>query len=249
MLKEERFDHILKVIKATNKASFEELALSLNVSEDTVRRDIEVLAKSGLLVKVRGGAISPSASPLSFQDRADMFPDAKKVIALKAQQQLLGAKTVFIDGGTTMLAFISSIPIVANFRLITNNIALLPLLSTHQGIEVIVLGGNYDRSTQTNVGVQTCLEAQKYQADVYFMGACSIDRQIGITASIQDEGEVKKILMASARKTIVLSNKEKLETVDFFKVCELSAIDTLITDLPSNDPALDNYRQFDIEIL
>ena len=51
MLKEERFDHILKVIKATNKASFEELALSLNVSEDTVRRDIEVLAKSGLLVK------------------------------------------------------------------------------------------------------------------------------------------------------------------------------------------------------
>ena len=186
----------------------EELALSLNVSEDTVRRDIEVLAKSGLLVKVRGGAISPSASPLSFQDRADMFPDAKKVIALKAQQQLLGAKTVFIDGGTTMLAFISSIPIVANFRLITNNIALLPLLSTHQGIEVIVLGGNYDRSTQTNVGVQTCLEAQKYQADVYFMGACSIDRQIGITASIQDEGEVKKILMASARKTIVLSNKE-----------------------------------------
>jgi len=249
MLKEERFDRILKTLKATNKVLFEELAVALNVSEDTIRRDIDVLSKSGLLVKVRGGAISPSANPLSFQDRADMFPDGKKIVALKAQQQLLGVKTVLMDGGTTMLALASCLPIDASFRLITNNLALVPLLVSHQDIEIIVLGGSYQRASMTNVGVHTCLEVMKYNVDVYLMGTCSIDSEIGITATLQEEGEFKKVAIKSARKTIVLSNKEKLETADFFKVCEISAIDTLITDLPSNSKELDNYRKFDIEIL
>ena len=60
MLKEERFDRILKTLKATNKVLFEELAVALNVSEDTIRRDIDVLSKSGLLVKVRGGVTNKS---------------------------------------------------------------------------------------------------------------------------------------------------------------------------------------------
>src|SRR5579863_8727454 len=92
MLKEERFDHILKVIKKKGKVFYETLSEELNISEDTVRRDIESLHKNGLLCKVRGGAISVSKNPLSFQDRTRYLTKEKDVIALKAQQQ-----TIFVE--------------------------------------------------------------------------------------------------------------------------------------------------------
>ena len=249
MLKEERFEIILKELRAANQVTFEALAKCLGVSEDTVRRDIELLNKSGLLVKVRGGAISPAKNPLSFHDREGIFTEGKNAIALKAVQLLKNVRTVFMDGGTTIQVLASALPKDAAFRVITNNVALIPILNTYKGIEIIVLGGHYNRITQTNVSQQTCAEAGMYQADIYMMGVCAVHSEVGITAAVLEDGEVKKALMRSSRKTVVLSNFEKLETTDFFKVCGLDDVDTLITDLQSDDKRLDAFRHFDIEIL
>jgi DeoR/GlpR family transcriptional regulator of sugar metabolism len=249
MLKEERFDHILKELAAVHKISYETVATQLNVSEDTIRRDIDILNKSGLLVKVRGGAISPAANPLSFQDRAGVFTEGKNIIALKARQLLKNIRTVFMDGGTTMLALAANLPASSNFRIITNNVALVPILANLPNIDIVILGGSFNRLTNTNIGVLTCEEIKNYRADIYFMGVCSIDSKVGATAAISEDGEVKKAFMKSALKTVVLCNRDKLETTDFFKVCGLDAIDTLITELPSNDKLLDLYRKADLEIL
>src|ERR1700682_2384555 len=96
MLKEERFNHILKVIKKRGKVFYETLSEDLNISEDTVRRDIESLHNNGLLFKVRGGAISASRNPLSFQDRTLYLPEEKELIALKAQQLIKKGQTIFM---------------------------------------------------------------------------------------------------------------------------------------------------------
>lgn len=249
MLKEERFEIILNELKSAHKVSYESVAKKLDVSEDTIRRDIEILSRSGLLVKVRGGAISPASNPLSFQDRASAYAEGQGVIALKAQQLLNNVRTVFLDGGTTMLTLASNLPLKTNMRVITNNAAVIPLLANFPNIEIVVLGGIYNRNTETNVGVLTCQEVANYCADLYFMGVCSIDTQAGITASFADDGEVKRAFMKSAQKTVVLCNAEKLGTSDFFKVCDLHQVDTIITDLPSNHHRLDDYRKFDLEIL
>ena len=79
MLKEERFTHILTALKRKGKVNLESLSSALNVSEDTVRRDLDSLHNNGLLVKVRGGAISLSKNPLSFQDRTRLL-DRKSVV-------------------------------------------------------------------------------------------------------------------------------------------------------------------------
>jgi DeoR/GlpR family transcriptional regulator of sugar metabolism len=249
MLKEERFDHILNQLKSANRVSYETIAKDLNVSEDTIRRDIEILNKTGLLVKVRGGAISPATNPLSFHDRTGVYTQGKDIIALKAQQLLKKARTIFMDGGTTMLALASGLPVDANVRIITNNVALVPVLSNLPNVEIVVLGGSYNRVTRTNVGTLTCQETENYQADLYFMGICSIDSRAGVTAAVLEDGEVKRAFMKSSLKTVVLCNSEKLETTDFFKVCALDAIDTLVTDLPSDNKSLDQYRKADLEIL
>src|ERR1700751_2769820 len=122
MLKEERFEIILKELKSTNQVTFEALAKGLSVSEDTVRRDIALLNKSGLLVKVRGGAISLAKNPLSFHDREGIFTEGKHAIALKAVQLLKNVRTVFMDGGTTIQVLTSMLPKDAAFRVITNNV-------------------------------------------------------------------------------------------------------------------------------
>jgi DeoR/GlpR family transcriptional regulator of sugar metabolism len=249
MLKEERFDHILKKLKSKRKVFYEKLASDLNVSEDTIRRDIDSLHKGGLLVKVRGGAITPGSNPLSFQDRTAVFAAGKEVIALKAQQLLKNVRTVFMDGGTTMLALVSNLPPNTNIRVITNNVALVSILANFPGVEIVILGGSYNRLTKTNVGVVTCREAEKYQADLYFMGICSLDSKAGVTSAFLEDGEVKRAYMKASLKTVVLCNVEKLETTDFFKVCDIDDIDTLITDLPSDNKLLDPYRRSDLELL
>lgn len=242
MIKEDRFEHILGRLKDNGRVHFDELANDLNVSEDTIRRDIDILGKSGLLVKVKRGAIIPASNPLSFQERASLFPEGKERIALKALQQLNGVKTVFMDGGTTILAIAAAIPKNIQLRIITNNMALPAVLNAHEHIEIILLGGHYNRDTQTTVGAQTCLEARKYVADIYFMGTCGINQNVGITSQVAEDGEVKRSFLESARKTVVVVTADKLGSIDFFKIADLDAVDAIITDLPSNDFQLNDYR-------
>ena len=145
MLKEERFNHILTIIKKNGKADYETLSRELAVSEDTIRRDIASLHNNGLLLKVRGGAISPSKNPLSFGDRTGFLSKEKNVIALKAQQLIKNRQTIFMDGGSTVCAIASHLPPNSRFRLVTNNVALVPIISKLKGIELIILGGVYDK--------------------------------------------------------------------------------------------------------
>ena len=248
MLKEKRFNHILDELKTNGQVLYGDLANELGVSEDTIRRDIELLVKSGLMVKTRGGAISPNKNPLSFKERSGLFSEGKKRIALKAQQQLNQIRTLFLDGGSTTLAFASSLPIDSNLRIITNNLSIPEVLTNHKGVQLIILGGNYERNTQTTFGTQTCLEVQKFTADLYLMGTCAIDPKFGLTAQVGEDGEVKKMMIQSSRKTMALVNQEKLNTNEYFTVATLNEIDGIITDLDSDDKLLDRYRGFEIEI-
>src|ERR1700754_4076695 len=179
MIKEERFTHILTTLNKKGKVDFASLSKALKVSEDTVRRDIDSLHNNGLLVKVRGGAISLSKNPLSFQDRSQVLSEEKNVIALKAQQLIKDAQTIFFDGGSTVCALASHLPADVRLRVVTNNMALVPIIAKYKHIDLILLGGIYDRETAVATGGQTCAEAAKYLADLYFMGTCAVHPDLG----------------------------------------------------------------------
>jgi DeoR family transcriptional regulator, carbon catabolite repression regulator len=249
MLREERFDHIISLLKRDGKVAYDLLSAELNVSEDTIRRDIETLHSNGLLAKVRGGAILPSRNPLSFQNRTAYLTEGKDIIGLKAQQFIKKGQTVFMDGGTTICAIAAHLPLDSSFRVVTNNQALIPILSKFKEIEIIVLGGVYNRNTETNTGVKTCQEVKHYVADLYLMGTCAVQSKFGITAAINEDGEVKQAMLNASIKKIALSNTEKLDSVHSFKVCDMQEIDVLITDIPSDDSRLDAYRNLGIKLI
>lgn len=249
MVKEERFGHILKSLKENDRVTYGLLAKDLAVSEDTVRRDIEALHRKGLLAKVRGGAMKRSITPLAFQDRAGQYTENKNIIALKAQQLIKNGQTIFMDGGTTVCAVAAHLPQDASLRVVTNNQALVPILAGFRHIEIIVLGGYYNRDTETNVGAQTCREAANHVADLYLMGTCAIDSRFGVTAAVREDAAVKQAMMGTSLRIVSLSDRGKLSSTDHFKVCNIGEVDILVTDLVSDDPMLDPYRHLEIELV
>ena len=249
MLKEERFNHILKLVHKKGKAFYDSLSEDLNVSEDTIRRDIESLHDSGLLLKVRGGAISLAKNPLSFQDRSRHLSKEKDLIALKALPLIKNGQTIFMDGGSTICSIAAHLPGNSGFRLITNNMALVPFISKLKKIELIILGGIYDRNAAVNSGGQTRNEVKQYIADLYFMGACAIQKDFGISAVFQNDGEVKQAMLNNARKTFALANSTQLNMTEHYKVCNLKEIDGLITELTANDARLDEFRKSGLRLI
>jgi DeoR/GlpR family transcriptional regulator of sugar metabolism len=249
MLKEERFKHILKIIRKKGKVDYESLSNDLNVSADTIRRDVESLHHNGLLLKVRGGAIAPSGNPLSFQDRSTFLAEEKNVIALKAQHLIKDGQTVFMDGGSTICAVASRLPADSSFRLVTNNMALVPIISAFKHIELILLGGLYDRETATNTGIQTCNETTRYIADLYLMGTCALQKDFGISAVFEADGQVKRSMLKNAVKTYALGNKATLNSIAPFKVCDFKEISGLITEFRTDDRQLDDLRNLGIRLI
>lgn len=249
MIREKRFEHIISSLKNTGTVTYSRMSTDLSVSEDTIRRDIDYLHENGLLSKVRGGAISRDKNPLSFQDRTDFHASEKEIIGMKVQSLLKPGMNVFMDGGTTVCAVAECLPTNASLRVITNNIALIPLLARFRNIEVIVLGGNYNKDTQTNTGARTCNEAAEFVVDLYLMGTCAISRDFGITSAIREDGAVKKAMLKGSKTVVVLSNSKKIGTSEPFVVCDLHGINVLVTEIPSDDPKLDALRFKNLKII
>lgn len=249
MLKENRFDFILNELKKKKQLTYEWIAGKLDVSEDTIRRDIETLHKNGLLSKVRGGAMLRAKNPLTFQDRSHYLKKEKEVIGLKAQQFIRNGQTLFMDGGTTNLAIASLLPMDLSVRIITNNQALLPVLAEHANIELIILGGKYSPTGATTYGSVTSQQAAGFIADLFFMGTCAVDPSAGVSGESQQDVDVKRAMIRASGSVLALANHERLFRREPFKVCELDTLDTIITDLPSDHRDLDEFRNADIQIL
>ncbi|MGE6356410.1 DeoR/GlpR family DNA-binding transcription regulator [Flavobacterium sp. NPDC079362] len=249
MLKEERFAKILETLSKDGRVHFDALAILLEVSEDTIRRDIEALHNNGLLSKVRGGAIPVIKNPLSFVDRAAYVTGKKEVIALKAQQFIEDGQTIFMDGGTTNCSIAAKLPIKSKLTIITNNTSLIPVLENHKNIKLILLGGLYNTQTHTTEGAKACNEISTYIADSYFLGTCAIDSTFGVTATFPGDADVKTAMHKFAKKTLALAVEEKLNTSETFRICSMDEVAVLITELPSTDSKLNSYRNSGIKIV
>lgn len=249
MLKEERFNTILKKLKKDGKGTYETFSSLLAVSVDTVRRDIDFLYRSGLLIKVRGGAILQSKDPLSFQERTSVATNAKDIIGRKAQKFIKDGLTLFMDGSTTVDAITHHFPLDISLKVITNHPNLTSIVTKYKNIELIILGGTYHADTAITTGVDTCVDATKYIADIYFMGNCAIDSKLGTSAVFREDAEVKQAMIKSSKKIIALADHSKLGRTEAYKVAGIEAIDVLITDLASSDIKLEDFRNLGLKLV
>ncbi|GGG96444.1 DeoR family transcriptional regulator [Pedobacter zeae] len=249
MIKEERLQIIINTLDKGAKVRLDELSRLLNVSEDTVRRDIKELDSQGLLRAVRGGAISRSPIPQHYRDREKYNQQHKQVIANKALPFLKDGQVVFFDGGTSVVALAAVLPKDLKITIITNSFPVANILEDHPNAEVIFAGGRLHKTAFITIGQETIDTFRKVHADICILGICSLHHSMGITSIIYEDAQLNNIMINQARKTIALSALEKINTVEPYYVCPVNDVDVIITETEPDNAALDAYRHLGIEVV
>lgn len=248
MLKKERHAFIVGEINVHNKVLSSDLSVQLNVSEDTVRRDLQELHEDGVITKVHGGAISKSIQ-FSLRHNGVYSQPGKMLIAQKAVSLIKDGMIVLLSGGTTIIELIKILPADLKATFITVSIPTALELLHHPGADVIFIGNKLQKESQMAVGAAVVEKLAGIKADLCFLGTNSIDAHAGITDSDWEVVEVKKEMIKRAASVVSLAIAEKLDTVQRLQVCPIGSVHVLVTDLDARHERLQAYQAQNITIL
>lgn len=248
MLKAERQSIILEELRAFNRVKSSNLCILLNVSEDTIRRDLNELEEKGQLKKVHGGAISLSFIP-SFKKREVQEIKTKHIIAKKALDLIEDGQVLIIDGGTSNMQLVNLLPVDKKLTVFTNSIPVASKLCEYPNIDGVFLGGNILRKAYTSIGHQALESLLEIHADMCFLGINGVDHEIGLTVVNRQETTIKKAIIKASNKVVTLTISSKIGSVQPFKVCELESLDILVTDVDPDDKILNPYHQKGIKVI
>ena len=249
MLTDERRALILERLRSHGRVLAADLTAELDVSADTVRRDLRELDEAGLLRRVHGGALPRHGDAAPFQARARRAPEAKASIARRAAECVSDGQLVVLDGGTTTLEVARALRDDLRARVITTSPPIALALADHPGLEVTVVGGTLRPNSLVTVGAAAVDAFRLIRADVVFLGVCGLHPEIGVTTEDLEERHVKAAMIEGAAEVIALADHDKLGTAMSVVVAPLSAVTRLVTDADADDEALAPYRAAGIEVL
>lgn len=249
MLKRERQAYILHQVNLHNKVLSSTLCQEINVSEDTIRRDLQELAETGKVIKVHGGALSQSFNQLYYSVNNVYSQNQKNIIAKKAVSLIHDGMFVLTSGGTTILELARSLPKELRATFISGSLPAILEYMYHPNIEVIMIGDKVSKNSKITVGADAIAKIHQINADLCFLGINAIDTNHGITDNDWDVVQIKKAMIGSAKKIVCLTIAEKINSVQPIHVCPIGKIDILITELPPTDPLLKPYVEAGIKVL
>ena len=228
---------MLDFLRERGQASIHELSSEFGVSEDTVRRDVEMLAEQGSVDRTHGGVtISPEnrRNMVPFGKRIDSQSSAKDEIARAAASLIEEGQSVIINGGTTTLALAKHLATKRGVTVVTNNLPLLPELYTRGVREIYVLGGSYRLRSQVTIGPVVLSDGtgkpRSIHADWAIIGVGGLSDDGTVWTSSLPEAGMMRAMMDCASKSMLLADSTKFRKREFAEVCELSEWTTLITD-------------------
>jgi DeoR/GlpR family transcriptional regulator of sugar metabolism len=249
MRKKDRLKIIMREINLHNKVLSTDLSALLNVSDDTIRRDLKELVDGDKVRKVHGGAISKSIVP-SFIKNSDVYAqDAKQQIAAKLMGLLKNDMVIATEGGTTMIEVAKAIPDNLRITFFTISPQVAITLSEHEQLEVITIGGNLRKNANLHTGSSVINQLSDIKVDLCLLGANAFSMQDGLTDVDWEVVQAKKALIKSAKKVAVLTISEKLNTVQRIKICDPGQVTYLITELPADSQILTPYRSSDLQLI
>lgn len=242
MLKEERQREIVELLRCDSKVLVADLISRLNVSEDTIRRDLNDLAEIGILQRVHGGAL-PRASSLPYEQRVQATDVAKQAMARAAVRLIHDGQVVFMDSGSTILEVVSYLPTTLHATIVTNSVPVVAALIHHPTIEVHVLGGRLKKDAQAMIGVPVVEAVRHLRADLCLLGVCGLHADIGISMLDAEEAYVKQAMIEQAAEVVAVAGAEKLGTAGPYVIGPISALTYLVTDSSIEPHVLVPYQE------
>ncbi|HHW13086.1 MAG TPA: DeoR/GlpR transcriptional regulator [Firmicutes bacterium] len=232
MFPEERRKKILEILNEQGRCRVANLAKQLAVSEVTIRMDLDVLEKQGLLFRTHGGAIlNPKTGyERAYQDEELSFPEEKRRIGWRASQLVSDGDTVILDVGTTVMEVARQLVRYKDLTVVTNALNVATWLENYAQITVIVTGGTLRATQHSLVNPYADLVLERVHADIAFIGANGIDVRYGVTNVNIPEAEMKNRFLKASRRQILVADSSKIGNVARAKVGDLDDFDLLITD-------------------
>lgn len=247
LLPEERRRVILEQLGLRGRVLATDLCRMLQVSEDTIRRDLRDLDEAGLLKRVHGGALPLTQGSVG---RAFGVPQAgKQAIARIAAGLIRPGQVVFLDGGTTLLEVTRSLPADLRATIVTPSPAVAVALADYGGLEVHLVGGRLHPGSLTVVGAETVESLRRVRADLCLLGVCSLHAEVGISTAYAEEATTKRAMLESAAETVAVLTADKLGTVSPFVVAPTSRLTTLVTEASGTEAQLAPFHKLPLRIL
>ncbi|MDX6299284.1 MAG: DeoR family transcriptional regulator, fructose operon transcriptional repressor [Nocardioidaceae bacterium] len=253
LLPEQRRSRILAILGSQELARPGELAAELQVSLETVRRDLLALEQEGRLRRVYGAATLTGdrrrTSEPARDERSRLVREAKEEIARTAAGLVTAQDTVFLDVGTTAEAVARHLP--ADFRglVVTNNVMVVLALRDRPEIGLHLLGGKVRHDEVSCSGSDTVRGLAQFNADVAFLGSGGISATRGLTDYDADEITVRAVMLANATRGFVLADSTKLGRVATRRVCGIEALAGVLTDSAADPAQVTELRDAGLPVL
>ncbi len=226
-----RKHHISQALDAAGSVSVSDLAESLGVSRETIRRDLKLLASEGRASLVHGGAARAAAEP-SLASRAAVNAGGKAAIGREAAKLVEDGMVVLIDSGSTTFGLGAALTSLGALTVLTNSLPIALLLCRSPGIKVIMLGGEIDANDEAAFGIDTLTALAHFRVDISFIGAGGISPEGELTDYTRLAAEQRHLMMKAARKVYVLADHSKFERATPIRIAPVPQIAGLIVDKP-----------------
>ena len=232
MFTHQRQQLLLDHLAEHGSASVAALAARFGVSDDTIRRDLQVLARQGVLQKTHGGAIALDVPHMARQPRARVLGEVKQRLARAVAAAVQPGQTLMLDAGMTLLAVAQALP-PGPFTVITHSLDIAHALCERPRMRLILAGGEWDQRQRLFSGPSAAAGVAGHRADLAILGACAVHPELGVTASEAADAEIKRLMLAGAARAWLVADHSKFGAHEPFFVAALSAFDRLFTDRPA----------------
>ena len=234
MYPEERQQAIAATVMSQGRASVADLAQAYDVTTETVRRDLAVLDRAGLLRRVHGGAVPVRALHLvepSVDERESTRAGHKHAIASAAAEfSPQSGATVLFDAGTTTARVAALLPPDRELLIVTNSVPIAARLASLTSVSLQLLGGQVRGLTQATVGERAVGMLESLRVDIAFIGTNGISVRHGLSTPDPGEAAVKRAMVACANFVVVVADSSKIGREEFVSFAPIDRVDVLVTD-------------------
>ena len=250
MLPIERRGEILQKLMMDGKVVVNELAEKYEVTEETIRRDLEKLESEGYAKKTYGGAVRNDnmTSELPYTVRKQTNVSGKKYIAEIIGSLISDGDSLLLDSSTTALFTVKSIFNKSNITLVTNSVEILLDLPQGHDWNIVSTGGMYRSESMAFFGAAAEDVVSKYFADYAVLSCKGIDLEKGITDTRETFANLKKFFIKSAKKVILAVDHTKFDKISFVRLGELEDVDVIVTDVEPSEKWKNLLKEKGIEL-
>lgn len=237
MVAKDRLIAIKEKLRADNKVVVTELSNQFQVTEETIRRDLDKLENEGFLTRTFGGAVLNETSQregVHFYQRAAIHLAEKKKMAESFSEILSTKMTIVADASSTVMEALKLLRDSSEITVLTTSTEVFRELA-HSNINVISTGGTFNKSSLSLRGQIAKENIKKYHVDILLISCKGVDLEKGVTDSNEGEAIVKKVMVGQASEVALFADHHKLNKMAFTHLLDLKEIDYLVTDQKPDD--------------